>query len=131
MSAQSTNLQVANIPTNANALTNNYNPTSNLSAATLAGNAFGENNAVQYNQNKYLMGLANQFNNYQSSTAYQRTVKDMQAAGINPTVAFGLGKGQLDSSLSSAQASTWSNSGKLGGSIMGALGSMLKLLAFI
>lgn len=131
MNAQSTNMQIASIPTNANALTNNFNPTSKLSAGTLAGNSMGENNAIQYSQNKYLMGLANQFNNYQSSTAYQRTVKDMEAAGINPTVAFGLGRGQLDSSLSSAQASTWSNSGKLGGSVLGALGSMLKLLAFI
>ena len=124
------NASILNIPTSANA-SSYSNPTNNLSAATLTGNAFGENNAIQYNQNKQLMSIANQFNNYMSNTAYQRTVNDMEKAGVNPTIAFGLGKGQLDSSLSSAQASTWSNSGKMGGSILGALGSMLKLLMFL
>lgn len=123
---------VLSLPTNASALSNSYsNPTNNLSQSTIAGNAFGVNNAIQYNQNKQLMGIANQFNNYMANTAYQRTVNDMEKAGINPTIAFGLGKGQLDSSPTSATASTWSTSGKLGGSVLGALGSMLKLLAFI
>lgn len=122
-------MTVSQIPTNAQATLNA--PSNNLSALNSFGNAMGTNNDVQYTNNASLMNTANAFNNYQSSTAYQRTVKDMEAAGINPTIAFGLGKGQLDSSLQSAQATTASNSGKLGSSVLGALGSMLKLLMFI
>ena len=77
-----------------------------LSAGQIAGNAFGLNNDVQYANNAQLMNTANAFNNYMANTAYQRTVADMEKAGINPTIAFGLGKGQLDSSPNSATAST-------------------------
>lgn len=45
------------------------------------------------------MNHADAFNQFMSDTQYQRTVADMEKAGINPTIAFGLGKGQLDSSL--------------------------------
>lgn len=116
-----------NIPTNAQASLN----APSLSAGQSFGNSMGVNNDVQYANNASLMNAANAFNNYQSNTAYQRTVADMEKAGVNPTIAFGLGKGTLDSSLQSAQATTSSNSGKLGGSIMSALGSMLKLLMFV
>ena len=120
-------MQISQIPTSAQA---NLNAPSQ-SASSSFGNAIGVNNNTQYADNANLMNIANAFNNYQSSTAYQRTVKDMESAGINPTIAFGLGKGQLDSSLQSAQATTSSNSGKLGSSILGTLGSMLKLLMFL
>ena len=116
------------IPTNAKSLNN---PGNNLSAGTLAGNAMGTNNSLQFAQNSALMNTANNFNNYMANTAYQRTVKDMEAAGVNPTIAFGLGKGQLDSSLSSATSSVSSIAGKFGSSLLGALGSMLKMLFFI
>lgn len=119
---------LSQIPTSARVAAN---PGSKLSTATMFGNSMGYNNALQYAQNRALMQSANNFNNYQSSTAYQRTVKDMEAAGINPTVAFGLGKGQLDSSLSSATSSVSSIAGKLGTSAISALGSMLKLLFFL
>lgn len=88
-----------------------------LSAGQVAGNAFGLNNDIQYANNAQLMNTANAFNNYMANTAYQRTVADMEKAGINPTIAFGLGKGQLDSSPNSATASTWTNSGSFGGNI--------------
>lgn len=107
-------MNISQIPTNANALVNNNIPSQSLSLGQKLGNAFGFNNDVQYENNKALMGIANNFNNYMANTAYQRTVKDMESAGINPTIAFGLGKGQLDSSPTSAQASTSSNSGVFG-----------------
>ena len=101
-------------------------PSSQLSAGQVAGNAFGLNNDVQYANNAGLMNTANAFNNYMSNTAYQRTVQDMEKAGINPTIAFGLGKGQLDSSLSSATASTGSNSGMFSNFISGLIKDLTK-----
>lgn len=107
-------MNVTSLPTNANALSNNNIPSQSLTLGQKIGNALGLNNDVQYLNNKNLMGIANNFNNYMSNTAYQRTVKDMESAGINPTIAFGLGRGQLDSSPTSALASTSSNSGTFG-----------------
>lgn len=109
-------MTISQIPTNANALSsqNSQSGSSSLSLGQKIGNAFGLNNDVQDANNKQLMGIANNFNNYMASTGYQRTVKDMESAGINPTIAFGLGKGQLDSSPTSALASTSSNSGTFG-----------------
>lgn len=101
-------------------------PSSQLSAGQVAGNAFGLNNDVQYTNNAALMNTANAFNNYMSNTAYQRTVKDMEKAGINPTIAFGLGKGQLDSSLQSATTTTGSNSGMFGNFINGLIKDLTK-----
>lgn len=124
------NASVLNLPTNAKA-SSFSNPANNMTLNQLSGNAMGTNNSLQYNQNKQLMNIANNFNNYMSNTAYQRTVNDMEKAGVNPTIAFGLGKGMLDSSLSSATSSVSSIAGKFGSSLLGALGSMLKMLFFI
>lgn len=106
-------------------------PSNQLSSGQMLGNAFGLNNDVQYANNASLMNHANAFNNYMANTAYQRTVADMEKAGINPTIAFGLGKGQLDSSPSAAMASTWTNSGQFGSSIMKFLSDIMKTAASV
>lgn len=117
-----------NIP---NSAINNVSvaPSSQLSTGQQIGNALGLNNDVQYANNASLMNTANAFNNYMANTAYQRTVTDMEKAGINPTIAFGLGKGQLDSSLSSASASTWTNSGTFGNFVNKAMENVIKGIA--
>ena len=104
-------------------------PSSQLSAGQIAGNAFGLNNDVQYANNAALMNTANNFNNYMANTAYQRTVADMEKAGINPTIAFGLGKGQLDASPNSATASTWTNSGTFGNVLNNSIKNLIKGIA--
>ena len=117
-----------NIP---NSAINNVSvaPSSQLSMGQQIGNALGLNNDVQYANNASLMNTANAFNNYMANTAYQRTVADMEKAGINPTIAFGLGKGQLDSSLNSATASTWTNSGTFGNFVNKAMENVIKGIA--
>ena len=104
-------------------------PSNNLSTGAKIGNALGFNNDVQYANNASLMNTANAFNNYMANTAYQRTVADMEKAGINPTIAFGLGKGQLDSSPSAALASTWTNSGTFGNIANKAMENIIKGIA--
>lgn len=104
-------------------------PSSQLSVGQQIGNALGLNNDVQYANNASLMNTANAFNNYMANTAYQRTVADMEKAGINPTIAFGLGKGQLDSSPSAALASTWTNSGTFGNIANKAMENIIKGIA--
>lgn len=116
-----------------NSALNNVNvaPSSQLTTGQKIGNAFGLNNDVQYANNASLMNTANAFNNYMANTAYQRTVQDMEKAGINPTIAFGLGKGQLDSSPSAALASTWTNSGTFGNAITKFLSDIMKTAASV
>lgn len=117
-----------NIP---NSAINNVSnaPSNQLSIGQKLGNAFGFNNDVQYANNASLMNTANAFNNYMANTAYQRTVADMEKAGINPTIAFGLGKGQLDASPNSATASTWTNSGTFGNIANKAMENIIKGIA--
>lgn len=66
------------------------------------------NNALlnyQMQFNEHMQDKANAFNEKMSSTAYQRAVKDMQAAGINPLVAMS-GGAKAASSPSSAMSSS-------------------------
>lgn len=95
------------------------------------GNAFGFNNSVQYDNNLNLMNHANAFNQFMSDTAYQRTVSDMEKAGINPVVAFGLGRGQLDNSPQSAMTSTSSTAGIGGKAIISAINDISRMFDFI
>lgn len=66
------------------------------------------NNALlnyQMQFNEHMQDKANLFNEKMSSTAYQRAVKDMQSAGINPLVAMS-GGAKAASSPSSAMTSS-------------------------
>lgn len=78
---------------------------------TFLGTSFVDNknnNALlnyQMQFNEHLQDKANAFNEKMSSTAYQRAVKDMQSAGINPLVAMS-GGAKAASSPTSAMTSS-------------------------
>lgn len=56
-----------------------------------AFDVFGQNSANAANRS--MMNEANQFNAQQFATRYQTTVKDLEAAGLNPMLAYGQGGG--------------------------------------
>lgn len=70
------------------------------------------NNALlnyQMKFNEYMQDKANLFNEKMSSTAYQRAVKDMQSAGINPMVAMSGGAKAASSPISAMTSSPSAN----------------------
>jgi hypothetical protein len=70
------------------------------SAGALIGGAFdvfGQNSANAANRS--MMDAANQFNAQQFATRYQTTVKDLEAAGLNPMLAYGQGGGSPPSAV--------------------------------
>ena len=61
----------------------------------------GQDSTNQTNQN--LANQANAFSAQQYATRYQTTVKDLQAAGLNPMLAYGQGAGSPPSAVGIAQ----------------------------
>jgi len=57
----------------------------------------------QNESSEAMMNNANQFSAQQFATRYQTTTKDMQAAGLNPMLAYGAGGGSPPSSVGAAQ----------------------------
>lgn len=92
----------------------NYN--NNLFQNPSAGDWFsdtflGTSNTDNKNQNA-LLNYQMKYNEYMSSTAYQRAMQDMQKAGINPIVAFAGGaKAASTPSAPSAQAPKFDRQG--------------------
>lgn len=66
-------------------------------------NEYMQDKANQFN--KEMVENANKFNEYMSSTAYQRAMKDMEQAGINPLIAFSKGASPASSPSSAALGS--------------------------
>lgn len=62
-----------------------------------AFDVFGQNSANAANRS--MMNEANQFNAQQFATRYQTTVKDLEAAGLNPMLAYGQGGGSPPSAV--------------------------------
>lgn len=93
---------------------NRYRPTA------MVANPGTEFDTNQYNNlfNDYQATKSRQFDYIMSSTAYQRGMKDLKAAGINPYAAY--------TSLNSASASTPSSSGASAGSSSGSGGNVVK-----
>ncbi len=82
-----------------------YSPSSVGVGDHLSDLFLGTNKVQQKNQNNLnfqLMKEQNRFNEYMSNTSYQRAVRDMKAAGINPMVVANVGGA---SSPASAQLS--------------------------
>ena len=84
--------------------------TSALSApvASLAGSIIGAGTSIygqqQTNQvNQDLANQANAFSAQQYANRYQTTVKDLEAAGLNPMLAYGQGAGSPPSAVGIAQ----------------------------
>lgn len=71
--------------------------------------------------NEYMQDKANSFSEQMANSAYQRAVKDMTSAGINPIVAFGNGANAAPSPNSAMASSAGGSAGKLNfaGSILG------------
>jgi hypothetical protein len=63
-----------------------------------AGSYLGQSSANQSNRD--LMNQANAFSQEQFATRYQTTVKDLQAAGLNPMLAYAQGGGSAPTSSS-------------------------------
>jgi hypothetical protein len=70
-----------------------------VAGATIGGvfDVFGQNSANA--ANRQMMNEANQFNAQQFATRYQTTVKDLEAAGLNPMLAYGQGGGSPPSAV--------------------------------
>lgn len=62
-----------------------------------AFDVFGQNSANAANRS--MMNDSNQFNAQQFATRYQTTVKDLEAAGLNPMLAYGQGGGSPPSAV--------------------------------
>lgn len=64
-----------------------------VAGATIGGafDVLGQSSANA--ANRQMMNEANQFNAQQFATRYQTTVKDLEAAGLNPMLAYGQGGG--------------------------------------
>lgn len=71
--------------------------------------------------NEFMQDKANAFSEKMSNTAYQRAVKDMTQAGINPIVAFGGGASAASSPSSAMSSSSGASAGNLNfaGSVLG------------
>lgn len=84
-----------------------------------AFDVFGQNSANAANRS--MMNDANQFNAQQFATRYQTTVKDLEAAGLNPMLAYGQGGGSPPSAVPIAmQANSYQRAGDYAQKAIGA-----------
>ena len=91
-------------------------------AAETIGSAFDAFGQQETNRsNRALMDSSNAFNAQQFATRYQTTVKDLEAAGLNPMLAYGQGGGSPPSAVPIiAQTNPYQ---RLGGAAQRAIGA--------
>lgn len=101
----------------------NYEPSSVSGWDKLSDIFLGTNIEQTKNQNSLnweLLKEQNKFNEYMSNTAYQRAMKDMEKAGINPMLVANLG-GASSPTMSQPIQQAPSTQGQIGNKILEAI----------
>lgn len=86
----------------------------------------GQNKANEANE--AMMNQANAFSAQQFATRYQTTVKDLEAAGLNPMLAYGQGGGSPPSAVPIAQqANVYAGAGDIAQKAIGAANTAMQV----